>query len=411
MKVVLIQPRTPQNSSWEALNLGYLKAYASRPIKGIEWKFYSGYFDSDEEIVKGCEDADYVGFSCTTPQIVHAKELIRQIKRNGRPQFIIGGVHASAQPRHLETSCDYVVQGEGEMSLVQILQGKTKNGIVRMPYISSLDSLPFPDRKFIKQERNIAVTERNDHERIAAIFSSRGCPYRCAFCSSREVWGFQARLHSPQRVVDEMEDLVKTWNIQFIKFSDDTFTINEDRVARICELITNNGLDVPWGCNIRANTSDHLLRKMKEANCREVWIGAESGSPHVLREMKKGITVSMVEHVFEETKRLGLYRRVYFMVGWPTETEEDIKLTRSLAEKIEADQYGFSMLCPFPNNVIFQPWMLDALDWSIADEYIHPWGKTNYIDHDRLVEIQKDLISEFQDRICFRQKEKETNVI
>ena len=143
---------------------------------------------------------------------------------------------------------------------------------------------------------------------------------------------------------------------------------------------------------------------MKEANCREVWIGAESGSPHVLREMRKGITVQMIEHVFEETKKLDLYRRVYFIVGWPTETEEDIKLTRILAQKIDADQYGFSMLCPFPNNVIFQPWMLDGLDWSIADEYIHPWGKTDHIEHDRLVDLQKDLISEFQDRMCFRQK-------
>ena len=405
MKVVLIQTRTPQNSSWEALNIGYLKAYASQFFNGAEWKFYSGYFDSDEEIVKGCEGADYVGFSCTTPQIIHAKQLIKQIRHNGHPQFIIGGVHASAQPRHLETCADYVVQGEGEMALVAILQGKTKDGIVRMPYISNLDSLPFPDRKFIKQERNIAVTEKNDKERIAAIFSTRGCPWNCQFCSSKEVWGKSVRMHSPQRVVDEMEDLVKNWRIQFIKFSDDTFTVNEDRVARICELITNRGLDVPWGCNIRANTSDHILKKMKEANCREVWVGAESGSPHVLREMKKGITVPMIEHVFEETKRLELFRRVYFMVGWPTETEDDIKLTRELAQKIDADQYGFSMLCPFPNNIIFQPWMLDGLDWSIADEYIHPWGKTEYIEHDRLVEIQKDLISEFQDRMCWRQKD------
>jgi radical SAM superfamily enzyme YgiQ (UPF0313 family) len=290
------------------------------------------------------------------------------------------------------------------MPLVRILLGNAPPGIVEMPYISKLDNLPYPDRQFIKQERNIAITERNDKERIGAIFSSRGCPFRCGFCSSHEVWGRKARLHSAKRVVDEMEHLINDWNIQFIKFSDDTFTLDEKRVFEICERMKDHALEVPWGCNIRATTSDKLLETMKNANCREVWIGAESGSDRILKEMKKGITTAQVEHIFEKTKQLGFYRRVYFMVGWPSETEQDIELTRELARKIDADQYGFSMLCPFPNNVVFKPSMLESLDWSMADEYGNPWTRTESIEHDRLVELQDGLKREFTDKMCFRQR-------
>lgn len=315
-------------------------------------------------------------------------------------KFILGGVHPSAQPDHTLQFCDYVVQGEGEMPLVEILQGKVRPGIVRMPYIANLDSLPLPDRHFINQERNIQVAYRDNKERIGSIFSSRGCPWKCQFCSSHEVWGRQARYHTPKRVVEEMEYLLNHWHIDFIKFSDDTFTASEDRVARICELITNNGLigNMEWGCNIRANTSDHLLKKMKEAGCREVWIGAESGSQRILKEMKKGISPDMIKHIFDVTKRLDLYRRVYFMLGWPSETEEDIKLTEELARQIDADQYGFSSYAPFPNNSIFKKEMLDTVDWSRVDEYDSPFAS------EQTKTWQKKLISEFQDRMCYRQK-------
>ena len=403
MNIVLIQPKAAH--SWEALNLGYLKAYAQQFDKGWKFKFYSGYFDSDNTILEGCRGADFIGFSCTTPQLVHAKELIGKLReRNCRAKIIIGGVHASAQPRHVLPLVDYVVQGEGEMPLVAILQGKVKPGIIKMPEISKLDSLPYPDRDFIKQERNIVVTQRNDNERIGAISSLRGCPFKCAFCSSRAIWG-KPRLHSAKRVVDEMEYLVKNWGIEFIKFSDDTFTLDEERVLDICRLKRIKNLDVEWGCNIRANTSENVLRKMKEAKCREVWIGAESGSPHVLREMRKGITVDMVENIFEVTKKLGFHRRVYFLLGWPTETEEDIELTRKLAEKIDADQYGFAILVPFPNTTTFQPWMLDGLDWANIDTYSNPWARTNTIDNNRLKEIQSEFKERFSGKMCFRQKE------
>jgi len=403
MKIVLIQPKAFH--SWEALNLGYLKAYAGNFSEKWQFEFYSGYFDDDATIIKGCEGADFIGFSATTPQTVHARDLLHKIRLTGNEaKTILGGVHASAQPEHLAGLFDYIVVGEGEMPLVRILLDNVKPGIVTMPAISNIDNLPFPDRHFIKQERNIAITEKNDHERIGAIFSSRGCPYRCRFCSSHEVWGRKARLHSAKRIFSEMTELRNDWQIDFIKFSDDTFTLDEKRVIELCDLIDSSGFDISWGCNIRANTSDALLERMVKAHCREVWIGAESGSPRILKDMKKGISVNQVEHIFAKTKELGLYRRVYFLLGWPTETEQDIELTRELASKIEADQYGFSVLCPYPNNIGFNPSMLNTIDWSIMDEYGNPYARTETIPHQELIEHQTELIREFNDKMCYRQR-------
>ena len=403
VKVSLVQPKAFH--SWEALNIGYLKAYASQWEDGIDWRFFSGYFDSDKEIVNGSLDSDFIAFSATTPQTVHVRDLLHKLRSHGWDgKAVLGGVHASAQPNHLLGLFDYVVKGEGEMSLLRILNGTVKPGIVESPNMRNIDFLPPPDRQFIKQERNLAVTEKNDNMRIGAIFSSRGCPFRCKFCSSHEVWTRKARLHSAKRVFSEMQSLRDDWGIQFIKFSDDTFTLDEARVFELCDLIRAEKFAIPWGCNIRANTSDKLLEAMTQAHCQQVWVGAESGSPRILKEMMKGITIKQVAHIFNKTKQLGLYRRVYFMVGWPTETERDIESTKELARIIDADQYGFSVLCPYPNNIGFNPSMLDSIDWSIMDEYGNPYARTETISHDRLIEHQTELIREFNDKMCFRQR-------
>jgi radical SAM superfamily enzyme YgiQ (UPF0313 family) len=120
--------------------------------------------------------------------------------------------------------------------------------------------------------------------------------------------------------------------------------------------------------------------------------------------MRKGITVEQTRHIFQETKKLGLYRRVYFMIGMPNESEDDIILTRELAKEIDADQYGFSIYCPMPNNSIFKPEMLETMELDKLDEYTNPYTSTQYLTNADLISWQKKLISEFKGRMCWRQK-------
>lgn len=185
MKIVFIQPKTFH--TWEALNIGYMASYL-RLYGYHNIGFYSGFFDSDEEIIKSCEGADIIGFSCTSPQMKHALYLAKAIK-NSKNYIVLGGVHPSALPEDtLENGwVDAVVVREGEKAFLEIVKGNRER-VVRHAYNQNLDDLPFPDRHLIKQERNIQQAYQDNGIRIASIFSSRGCPFRCTFCASHSVW-------------------------------------------------------------------------------------------------------------------------------------------------------------------------------------------------------------------------------
>jgi radical SAM superfamily enzyme YgiQ (UPF0313 family) len=158
------------------------------------------------------------------------------------------------------------------------------------------------------------------------------------------------------------------------------------------------------GANIRATTTYQQLKQMRLAGCKEVWIGAESGSAQILKDMRKGITVEHIKKVFADAKSLGLYRRAYFLLGMPNESHWDLKLTEDLATEIDADEYGFSILAPYPNNIGFSSDLLDTLDWSKVDEYNNDITSTKYLSNAELHDWQNRLVSKFSGRMCYRQK-------
>ncbi|MFQ5888407.1 MAG: B12-binding domain-containing radical SAM protein, partial [Candidatus Hydrothermarchaeales archaeon] len=367
MKIALIQPKTFH--TWEALNIGYLATYLR--VHGYNnLSFYSGFFDRDEEIIKGCKDADIVGFSCTSPQMKHALHLAKAIK-NGKNYIVFGGVHPSALPEDTVEKewVDAVVVGEGERAFLEIVGGNHER-IIRSSYIGNLDDVPFPDRGLIKQERNIQQGYRDNGIRIASILSSRGCPFRCTFCASHSVWSRRVRYRSADNILDEFEQVVKDLGIEFIKFSDDTFTLKKGLVREFCEKKIKRNISTPWGCNIKADTVDEdLLRLMKRANCREVWIGVESGSPKILKEMKKGIELDKVRWVFKVTAELDFFRRAYMLLGMPEESLKDIRLSEQIVDEIRPDAVGFTILAPYPGTSYYDPRLHKNVDWAEVDEY------------------------------------------
>src|SRR3990172_1833618 len=180
MKWLFVQPKSFH--AWEALGIGYLIS-ALKAIGENDVSFMSGFFDSDDEIIKAGNRADIVGFGCTSPQIKHATSLAKNIKAHK----IFGGVHPSVLPEETLEVADQVVVGEGEKAIVEIANGN-REAIVNCGYIKNLDAIAFPDRWAIKQFRNIGEAVRdNNGERIGSLFSSRGCPHKCTFCASRSL--------------------------------------------------------------------------------------------------------------------------------------------------------------------------------------------------------------------------------
>jgi len=404
MKIAFVQPGSFH--AWEALNIGYLASYLeANGYRNLA--FYSGFFDSDEEIIKGCRDADIVGFSCTSPQMKHALYLAAEIKHDGN-YIIFGGCHPSALPEEtLENEyIDAVVVGEGEAALLDIVQGN-RSRIVRHRYLENLDLLLFPDRKLVKQERNIWVAYNDTDERIASLLTTRGCLYACTFCAAHQVWSRQVRYRSPDNILDEFEKVVKDWNIDFIKFADDTFGTNKRMTMELCQSMIRRRISTPWGCNIRVNTADdEMLIIMRKAGCREVWAGVESGSPRILKEMKKGITVEQIRQFFRTTEELGFLRRAYILLGMPSEGYEDIRLTEELVDEINPDLIGFSILAPYPGTDFYDPNTNSEVDWSIVDTYGNHITRTASLSSEDLCREQQRLVEKYSQRLVFRQKKK-----
>lgn len=384
--------------------MGYLAGYLRE--KGYrDLAFYSGFFDRDEAIIQGCLDADIVAFSCTSPQMAHAVKLATKIKRTDN-YIVFGGVHPSALPQDtLVNECvDAVVVGEGEQAFFDIVKGK-RDPIVHHPYLEDLDSLPFPDRRLIKQERNIQQAYADNGERIASLLSSRGCPFRCVFCASHQVWTRRVRYRSPENILEEFERVVKDWGIDFMKFSDDTFTVNKRIVIEFCEGKIRKGMRTPWGCNIRADTADEeMLTIMRRAQCREVWVGVESGSPQILHDMKKDINIEEIKRSFKKTAELGFFRRAYILLGMPNEDYEDIRLTEELIDEIKPDSVGFTILAPYPGTEFYQPELHAQVDWSVVDEYENRLTSTAYLSNEDLYREQQRLVGKYQGSLVFRHR-------
>lgn len=422
MRVVFVHPKVGFRGGfcWEAAGIGYIASYlrATQLVdygRGDEVEFYSGFFDRDEEILRACREADIVGFSCTSPQVEHARQLASDIRlRFPGAVTVIGGVHASAWPEDEIKPFHIMVRGEGETAMAHLVQdwwnGQVKT-VYQEPAVPNLAMLPDPDRRLIKNERNIAEAYRDNHERITSINAQRGCPYDCRFCCSRAIWGRRIRSRSPESVVSEMAYLVNCWRIQFVKFSDDTFTAKPRWVSALCheklDSVNRTVRDLPFGCNVQASTmTDRLAARLKEAGCREAWVGLESGSPRILREYHKATSVKKIEEAFKACKSHGIRTRAYIMLGAPTETRQDIKLTEKLIDRVDPDYVGVTLLAPFPGSDYYDHASMRNWDWSTFDEYGNDWVRTETLTNEDLKAEQERLYAKFSGKVVQRERKR-----
>ena len=377
-KIAFIQPKVgfEGGHTWEALGIGYLVSALKEAFPGQHtYDFFSGFYDNDSVIIEGCKDADIIGFSCTSPQYKHALDLATRLKSlNPEIITVFGGIHPTVMHPQLfkERAIDWVVEGEGEASIIEIVASFNKTGgpkYIRSSSIENLNDLPFPDRTVIKQERNIYQAYLDEGRRVASVLSSRGCPFTCTFCASKALWGQRVRYRSPGNILREMVDLIADLQIDFIKFSDDTFTVNHERLLQFCSFKKAGLLkDFPFGANANISTMDpFILTELANAGCKELWFGIESGSLKILQEMDKRVNFTQAKRTFSKCSELGIKTRAYFLLGMPGETYEDIKLTENLAEILMPDSIGFSLLAPFPGNKYYDPVLMQ--DWDVSGVY------------------------------------------
>ena len=419
MKVSLIRAKYP--SIWEPTNLmylsGYLKKFYNKPLT-VE--ILDGFFESDDIILSKIKDSDFVGLSGTTPQTKHMIILADKIKSNyPNIKIIAGGYGPSLEPFKFlnDDNFDYVVTGEGEKALLDIVNNEVKTKLVSVNPIADIDSIPEPDRECFDLNRYISIAENDEGRRVTSIMSERGCPFGCTFCAEGEygtIWrkGNESpnrlRCRDPKLIVQEMIKVRDRFNITFFKMNDAETNPTKKHFIGICKEIINQNLNVPWGCNMRCDKIDEeICFWARQSNCKEFWMGIESGSPEIHRDIKKGTTIPMIRKAFEVTKRYGIRRRTYVILGTPLESYDTIKQTEALLDEIEPDIVGFSILAPYPGTTYYKK-EYDKLDWSEIDEFSNTLWNSNYLSNKELRYHQSRLIEKYADKLApiVRKKQK-----
>jgi radical SAM superfamily enzyme YgiQ (UPF0313 family) len=395
------------------MGLGFLAAYAKKHVPDVEFSFYQGSFDSDSEILSGCQGAQIVCFSCTSPSFKHAVFLGTKLRKmNPGIHLVVGGYHASALPEDSSTfPFDQVVVGEGEQPLVDILRGDRR----RILYGRQMqfEELPWPDRAIIRNERNIRVAYNDNKFRITSFQGHRGCPYRCRFCCDGELKilvpkGNPAKVRQRPTIdlLDEIEFVTKTYSIDFFKFCDATWNTNLLWVKDFCVEKIRRGSTLPFFANIHAAVTDQeMFDLMRASGAEQIGLGIESGSDRILDSMGKGITKDAVRRTVAAAHKAGLFVRGYFMIGMPEEDNSDLQQTEKFAEELRLDEYGFTILCPYPGTAYYleeREW-LRVIDWSYTDEYRNGFWHTKYLTNRELLLWQERLSKRFVGRLTWHQ--------
>jgi anaerobic magnesium-protoporphyrin IX monomethyl ester cyclase len=290
--------------------------------------------------------------------------------------LVAGGPLPSCDPGPFLEGFDVVVRGEGEQTMLELLRaqaqglgladvpglvfrrasaGNTESSLAYTPdrpFIQDLDAVPFPARDLLPNNDYIAYTRRKYGYSITTVMSTRGCPFRCEFCSN-VVFGGSFRKRSPANVVDEVEQALSL-GYERISFADDVFTMHKERVVAICREIRRRGLDFRWECLGRVDAIDFdTATEMRLAGCTRIYFGIESGSDEILERMNKKISTDEALRAVEAARRAGLQVGAFFILCYPGDTDDTVLKTLHFATRLPLDYLGLSMPYPLPGTQLY----------------------------------------------------------
>ncbi|MBN1356092.1 radical SAM protein [bacterium] len=307
---------------------------------------------------------DAVGLGVLTPEVGSALKISRMVKSLlPGTRVVWGGVHPTfCAGSILEYPfVDYIVSGEGESTIRDLIEcmkndtdpgsvpgvvtRSTNSSCIPRPLIQSLDEIPLPARdKTIFPGRYSPVA-------MGSIMYSRGCPWRCGFCSSRRFWREKVRFRDPEAVTAEIRRLITDYGIRTFTFWDDTFTINRTVTERICEAIIRLNTKVGWRTATRVDVLDNdMLELLKRAGCFQIELGIETGSPEMLEKIRKDIDLDMVPQTIARVHKHKIACGVFFMAGFPDETGEDLLKTDRLIRAIKPAEIVLNVFDPMPGS-------------------------------------------------------------
>lgn len=345
--------------------------------------------ESEEDTARYIEDfdPDVVAVSVLFSNLIeHGKSIVGLTKKiNPGIKTILGGNHVNYMYNDViaHPSVDFVLRGECDFTLESlisaIVNGEDVSGTPGIVYkkdggaivvgndsgrVVDLDELPREARDLMNMEGyfNINLFHSPVPRRVASIMATRGCPEKCTFCTTPQMWGSKVRWRSPKNIYEEITSLIGDYGIEEVQFEDDSLTANRKKLLELCDLIeplglmwcTPNGVKVNYHAK-NSNNQRYLFRRMRESGCYQITFAVETGNQRILDDViDKRLSLDSVKPTVEAAKEAGMFVHTFFMVGFPGETYEEMERTVRFAESIEADSYSLNILCPLPGTTLYE---------------------------------------------------------
>lgn len=343
-----------------------------------------------QDILEHCQDALCLGISSITGYQIYEGRLVAQEVRKNYPQLPIvwGGWHPSILPLEtIKDECvDIVVKGQGERTFAELVhcleEGRDKKEVLGITYkengqiidnperpLESLDNFPAIPYHLIDVEK--FVTPQEYGKRSLSYYTSYGCPHRCGFCVEEIVTKRRWVRLSPERIVAEIEDMKKKYDIDSVAIIDSNFFVNKERIRKMCELMLERNVDVKWG-NVNGRTTtlikydDELWQLMKETGMECILTGAESGDQETLDYMRKDVDADDVLELAERCRKYNVKLLCSYLVGFPWSNDEkvcqgkvenEMKVSVSQIKEIfkinPRIRFMFALYLPYPSTTLF----------------------------------------------------------
>ncbi|MGA9964717.1 MAG: hopanoid biosynthesis associated radical SAM protein HpnJ [Terriglobales bacterium] len=398
-------------------------AYPAGMLEGARLLDAPSHHVSAEETINIARDYEFLVLFTSTPGFPGDIRLVKKIREvNPKIKIAFVGPHVSVLPERSLKDCpeiDFVVRKEFDYAVCEFAQGKPleeilgisflKNGSVvhtpDRPEVQDLDSLPHVTEIY---RRDLDVTKYNVPFLLypyVSLYTTRGCPAQCTFCLwPQTLSGHPWRKRSTDDVAREMAKAKEFWpDVREFFFDDDTFNIQKARTIELCEKL--KPLNLTWSCTSRVTTDYETLKAMKEAGCRLLIVGYESGDPQILKNIKKGATVERARQFTKDCHKLGLVVHGDFILGLPGETHETIRTTVAFAKELDVETIQVSVAHAYPGTELYDYAVKNGFmvgDNKMVDEGGHQLAHIQYpgLPADDILEA----VHRFYDEYYFRPK-------
>jgi len=304
--------------------------------------------DSFRTMNEKIDKSYFIAMTTITPFYDWIMRFSEHLKSNYPEKLLIaGGPHATVAPESIQNNFDYIVKGEGERAIVDIVEGKVKDKIIQYPYEIDIDKLPIPHRA-MPSEYKYGINQEGHN--TMSLLTSRSCPFRCFFCTHGILGNYQ-RKHSPERVLLEVDELMDKGYNSFY-FQDDCFTIDKKRAIEIADRLKERKVTIR--VTSRTDTIDEeLMSKLRDAGLRSISYGLEHFDNKVLKKIDKDNSVENHIKAIKCAHDNGVKVRGSFIVNLPGATKKTAYKTLEMAEELELEFADFYTLTAYPGTPVW----------------------------------------------------------